>query len=215
MKQGKGRRTARCSLMTFLRGKCHDKIRGEFKRPAACAYVRRARPQDVAETGGSARAAKTFARNENASGGGHAGAPPQPMKSPAKGERPRREMPRKIDENGAQARRIPDPDLGDSETTSSKHSSKPSSKVRDDLQKTRGEEMMTRRLVEQKKGDKGASTSPQRAAGRGRARARAGAQRILGGWPQLPPRGRDPRVKTVEEELDPASGIPEDPPPEG
>lgn len=84
-------------------------------------------------------------------------------------------------------------------------------KVREDLQKKRGEEMMQRRINEKRgvKGppDQNAAPSPENGPP-----VRERAQRIMRRMAQLPPEDRDRILKRLEEELD-KRGVPNDPPP--
>ncbi len=81
-------------------------------------------------------------------------------------------------------------------------------KVREEMQKKRGEEMMQRRINE-KKGVKGDAQAPAPDNG---PPVRERAQRIMRRMAQLPAEDRERILKRLEEELD-KRGIPSDPPP--
>lgn len=87
-------------------------------------------------------------------------------------------------------------------------------KVRDELQKKRGEEMMQRRINEKRgvKGDAPDQKNAQPVAPENGPPIRERAQRIMRRMAQLPAEDRERILKRLEEELD-RRGIPNDPPP--
>jgi len=87
-------------------------------------------------------------------------------------------------------------------------------KVRDELQKKRGEEMMQRRINEKRgvKGDAQDQKNVQPTTSENGPPIRERAQRIMRRMAQLPAEDRERILKRLEEELD-RRGIPNDPPP--
>jgi hypothetical protein len=206
MKQGKEGRTGPMIPMRSY-AEIIDKLRGD-QAPAGLGLSDEQDHKIGAIEQEFREAAKEFAQKMRQERGAQ-GAPP-PDEKAGKGERPRREMAQEMMKNG--------PKPGDYQTRIWATLNEKQQvfvkteldKVREDLQKKRGEEMMNRRL-EQKKGDKGAAKPAEGRPGEA-SPVRERAQRIMRRMAQLPPEDRDRLLKRLEEELD-RRGIPSDPPP--
>jgi len=204
----KGGKEGRREMMVPMRayGEIIDKLRGD--KAAAGLRLTSDQEQKIGAIEQEFReAAKEFAQKMRQERGNDV---PPPTEGGKKGEnRPRREMAQEAMKYG--------PKPSDYQTKvwavltagQQEFVKVETDKVREEMQKKRGEEMMQRRINE-KKGVKGGP--PETPAAENGSPVRERAQRIMRRMAQLPAEDRERILKRLEEELD-KRGIPNDPPP--